>query len=163
VASAGFGPAAGTALAISALAPSERPVPSVLWPARMNHVNGTWLTPRKRNLFNRTTGSVRPDLGPLLPSVARAAMVWALGYSRETGTTGRTGIHSFAKRHMLFGPAHFCLMAKRSIATRMASPISTRSVTAGMIELFSYMHSISSSLTAATCAASQSKRAKPNW
>ena len=38
---------------------------------------------------------------------------------------------------------HFCLMAKRSIATRMASLISTRSVTAGMTELLSYMHSIS--------------------
>ena len=55
--------------------------------------------------------------------------VWAFGYSRETGTTGRTGTRSFDKRHMLFGPAHFCLMAKRSIATKMASPISTCSVT----------------------------------
>src|SRR5258705_334235 len=81
----------------------------------------------------------------------------ACGYSRETGTTGATGIRSFGKQHMLFGPTHFCLMAKRSIVTRMVSPISTRSVTAGMIELFSYMHSISSSLTAATCAESRSK------
>ena len=42
-----------------------------------------------------------------------AAMVWESGYSRETGTTGRTGIRSFDKRHMLFGPAHSSLMAKR--------------------------------------------------
>jgi hypothetical protein len=30
-------------------------------------------------------------------------MVLAFGYSRETGTTGRTGFHSFDKRHTLCG------------------------------------------------------------
>jgi hypothetical protein len=34
-----------------------------------------------------------------------AAMVWAFGYSWETGTTGRTGIRSFDKRRMLCGPS----------------------------------------------------------
>jgi hypothetical protein len=63
-------------------------------------------------------------------------MVWAFVYSPETGTTGLTGIRSFDKPRMLCGPAHFCLMAKRSIATGMASPISTRSVTTEMIEAF---------------------------
>jgi len=28
----------------------------------------------------------------------------------KRGTIGRIGIRSFDKRHMLFGPAHFCLM-----------------------------------------------------
>jgi hypothetical protein len=76
------------------------------------------------------------------------------------GTTGLTGIRSFNKQHMLCGPPHFCLMAKQSIAMTMASPISIRSATGRTIEPSSYMHLISSSLMAATCAANQLNRAK---
>ena len=57
-----------TALAISALAPSERPVPSVLLPAHIK-------TAKTKFGSNRTTGSVRPNLGPRLPSVARVRSV----------------------------------------------------------------------------------------
>jgi ATP dependent DNA ligase domain len=53
--------------------------------------------------------------------------------SRETGTTGRTVIRLFEKQHVLCERAHFFLMAKRSIATRMASSISTRFATERMI------------------------------
>jgi hypothetical protein len=88
-------------------------------------------------------------------------MVWVFGYSRETGTTGPIGIRSSDKRHMLCEPAHFSLMVKLSIATSMACLISTCCVTAGMIQRSFYMHSISSGLMAATCAASESKIAKP--
>ena len=31
----------------------------------------------------------------------------------RNGYAGQTGIRSFDKRHMLCGPPHFCLMAKR--------------------------------------------------
>jgi ATP dependent DNA ligase domain len=60
-------------------------------------------------------------------------------------------------------PARFSLMVKRSIATRMASLISTRFVTAGMIDQSFCMHSISSSLMDVTCAATGSKIARPLW
>jgi hypothetical protein len=71
-------------------------------------------------------------------------MVWAFGYSRETGTTGRTGIRSFDKRHMLFGPAHFSLMVGDQLQRGWLPRFRYAPSPKEWNELFSYMHLISS-------------------